>query len=97
MVTTGAAEKWTYRERLAVAWLLTWRSVVLGGLSGAGLGFVVGIVLTVVGADLARWQLAMMAVSASVSVFAVLPMLVVPMMVRKKYGSFTLEIHHRNI
>ena len=93
MTGTSTAQQLTYGERLAVMWLLFWRGLALGALSGAVIGFVLGILVLVVGTDRATSNLIISAVSASVGFFVVGPVLVMPQMLRKKYASFTFEIH----
>jgi Mg/Co/Ni transporter MgtE len=82
----------TYRESLAVTWLLLWR----GAAIGAGIGFVIGFILGFAGAalgygDLQGIQLLIILIVGGISIFVVYP-LVVRMALRKQFDGFHLQV-----
>jgi hypothetical protein len=85
-------EEMTYRESLAVTWLLLWR----GAAIGAGIGFVIGFILGFAGAALGYRDpqaipLLIIIIVGGISIFVVYP-LVVRMALRKQFGGFRLQV-----
>jgi hypothetical protein len=78
----------SYREHLAITWLLVWRSSVFGWLIGAGIGFFLRLFLSLVGADQSTVQTIVSTVSLLLAFFVVMPFLVIPAMLNRKFKGF---------
>jgi hypothetical protein len=80
----------TYKERLSIMWLLTWRGILVNGALGGGAGFVIGFVLAIVG--LAHLANVVAIVAALLLGLLVGTPLIVKMMLDKQYRGFRLQL-----
>ena len=81
----------SYKERLTVAWLLLWRGLLISVALGFIFGFIVGIVLPLLGFPHQLAQSVAGIGGGLIGLFYVYP-LAVGMMMRKRFKGFGLQV-----
>lgn len=84
-------QEMTYSEKLKIAWLLTWRALLIGFGIGFAFGFLVGIVGALMGVP-QSWITSISSLGGFLLGILFVGPLVVGMTMRKQFDGFRLQI-----
>jgi hypothetical protein len=87
-----AGGRLTYWERIALTWFLAWRGVVIGAAIGFLVGALLGFAGIVLGIPRESTTILIRVVVFLVGFLFITPAIVLPMMLRKRFRSFHLEV-----
>lgn len=81
----------TYRESLKIAWSIMWRGILFGGGGGFLVGFILGIIGSVLGVSTLAIQTTITLLVSVVGTLWLYP-LVIRMVIKKQFRGFKLQV-----